>query len=309
MSYTLAEAAESYLRAKRRRLAASSYREYERVVGKLVADLGCGTEVADLEPPAGTETIERFMDDRWGAAPHAYNRNMSVVRGLFRHLIQRERMQRDPTAPIERARPERHARTTFDHDQTAAIMSAARGPRDRIALRLLLTYGLRKGALSGIQLVCFDRARRAVSFRTKGGRYHSVPIAGDALWLDLDELGGHAGDYLLHRRGNPREPMSPHGVHLWWYARLADAGVVESGVTSGQRMHKARHTAGQRVLDGTGNLKAAQRLLGHASIQTTGDVYTEWDSENLRGTMESLEEDEETCRSDSRETEAAPASG
>jgi site-specific recombinase XerC len=31
-------------------------------------------------------------------------------------------------------------------------------------------------------------------------------------------------------------------------------------------MHKARHTAGERVLDHTGNLKAAQRLLGHASF-------------------------------------------
>jgi site-specific recombinase XerC len=34
-------------------------------------------------------------------------------------------------------------------------------------------------------------------------------------------------------------------------------------------MHKARHTAGQRVLDHTGNLVAVKKLLGHASIQTT----------------------------------------
>lgn len=32
-------------------------------------------------------------------------------------------------------------------------------------------------------------------------------------------------------------------------------------------MHKTRHTAGQRVLDGSGNLKAVQKLLGHSSIQ------------------------------------------
>jgi Phage integrase family len=38
-------------------------------------------------------------------------------------------------------------------------------------------------------------------------------------------------------------------------------------------MHKARHTAGQRVLDASGNLKAVQELLGHFSIQTTGDIY------------------------------------
>jgi site-specific recombinase XerC len=50
-------------------------------------------------------------------------------------------------------------------------------------------------------------------------------------------------------------------------------------------MHKARHSAGQRVLNKTGNLKAAQQLLGHASIQTTGDVYTEWGIEQLAETM------------------------
>ena len=50
-------------------------------------------------------------------------------------------------------------------------------------------------------------------------------------------------------------------------------------------MHKARHTAGQRVLDATGNLKAVQKLLGHASIQTTGDVYADWDIDQLAATL------------------------
>jgi integrase len=54
---------------------------------------------------------------------------------------------------------------------------------------------------------------------------------------------------------------------------------------SGQRMHKARHTAGQRVLDATGNLKAVQKLLGHSSIQTTGDIYADWDIDQLAHTM------------------------
>jgi site-specific recombinase XerC len=50
-------------------------------------------------------------------------------------------------------------------------------------------------------------------------------------------------------------------------------------------MHKSRHTAGQRVFDATGNLKAVQKLLGHASIQTTGDIYADWDIDQLAATM------------------------
>lgn len=62
--------------------------------------------------------------------------------------------------------------------------------------------------------------------------------------------------------------MSGHAAHDWWYRCLATAGIVALGTTSGERMHESRHTAGQRVLDATGNLKAVQKLLGHASIQT-----------------------------------------
>jgi integrase len=35
----------------------------------------------------------------------------------------------------------------------------------------------------------------------------------------------------------------------------------------------------------TGNLKAVQKLLGHASTQTTADIYTDWDIEQLTETM------------------------
>ena len=56
--------------------------------------------------------------------------------------------------------------------------------------------------------------------------------------------------------------MGVHGLHYLSYGFLARAGVVAPGTTSGERMHKARHTAGKRVLDVPGNLKAVQKLLG-----------------------------------------------
>jgi integrase len=85
--------------------------------------------------------------------------------------------------------------------------------------------------------------------------------------------------------------MGVHGLHKWWYRCLERAGVVVKGQTSGERMHKARHTAGQRVLDHTrGNLKAVQKLLGHSSTSTTGDIYTDWDIDQLAETRGMLEE-------------------
>jgi integrase len=87
--------------------------------------------------------------------------------------------------------------------------------------------------------------------------------------------------------------MGVDGLHNWWYRCLERAGVVPQGVTQGERMHKARHTAGQRLLDGTkGNLKAVQKLLGHKSMQTTGDVYTDWDLYQLAYVLSALEVEE-----------------
>ena len=50
-------------------------------------------------------------------------------------------------------------------------------------------------------------------------------------------------------------------------------------------MHRTRYTAGQRMLDATGNLKAVQALLGHASISTTADTYTDWDMRQLEASL------------------------
>ncbi len=57
-------------------------------------------------------------------------------------------------------------------------------------------------------------------------------------------------------------------------------------------MHKARHTAGQRVLDATGNQKATRKLLGHSSISTTGDIPADWDIDQLADTMRAVLEGE-----------------
>jgi integrase len=191
-------------------------------------------------------------------------------------------------------------RTTFTVTDRDSILAAAQDPHDRVALRLLLDYGLRKSALRGVRLADFDRERQRLSFVTKNSRQQTVPLVDETLWGDLSLTDG---DYLLCRRKQvwrgyesdgssrfehkryPALPMGAHGLHDWWYARLADAGLVEPGTTSGQRMHKARHSAGQRVLDRTGNLKAVQKLLGHASISTTADIYVDWDIEQLAETM------------------------
>jgi integrase len=119
----------------------------------------------------------------------------------------------------------------------------------------------------------------------------------------LDAAHTHA-QRVLHTDGAGLPVDQDHGLHRWWYRCLERAGIVAKGATSGRKIHMARHTAGQTVLDKTGNLKAVQKLLGHSSITTTGDIYTDWDIEQLAETMrEVLEEGE------SESFPPAPAAG
>lgn len=305
-----------YLRAKHKRLTASSFRDYESCLDKFAryfADL----RIEDFEPPLGSERLEEFLHETWGhRQPRTYNKNLSIIGDLCEYFVKRGRLHGDPTLLIERARARQVYRTTFNSDQTRAIVASQVDLRDKLAVRLLLDFGLRKGALKAIQFQHFDHYQRRLTIFTKGQKVRTLPLPSPPFWHDLErhiqDVAAKPTDYLMCRQktipvGRPDaqghrvtdlrriadKAMGDHGLHRWWYACLARAGVVPAGTTSGERMHKARHTAGQRVLDATGNLKAVQKLLGHSSIATTGDVYADWDIDQLAVTMaDVLMEDE-----------------
>ena len=316
----LGQSAAGYLRVKRKRLTESSHRDYERGLDKL-ARYFPDLDVPDFEPPIGTQRVEEFLDVQYGAgSPRNYNKNLSILRDFFKYLVLRGELHGDPTLAVERARARGVYRTTFTPEQRRAIIAAAEERRDRIALRLLFDYALRKGTLRAVQFKHFDHQRRRLTTFAKGGKVRELPIPDPHFWMDLERLildweakpshylmastktipvgvpegGKRGGARRMEQRRFPDRALSDHGMHNWWYRCLAAAGVTEPGQTNGERMHKARHTAGQRLLDHTGNLKAVQKLLDHSTIQTTADIYTDWDVEQLTASLESMLDHEPT---------------
>ena len=299
--------AAAYLRHKRKRLTKGSYRKYESALHKL-AEHFAHLQVSDLEPPIGTTRLEEFMDKQWGpdrAKPRTYNSNLSVIKDFFRYLTMKGELRGDPTLAIDRAKARDPERTVFTTDQLRAIIAQQEDLRDRVVLRLMLTYALRKGSVRACQFKHFDHVRKTVTVFGKGETVRTLPIPDPAFWHDLERLildtEARPSHYLMPgRRGNrhgskllPETQISNHALHDWWYRCLVRAGLVEPGTTKGERMHKARHTAGQNLLDSTGNLKAVQKLLGHSSLITTADVYVDWDLERLTESLaEMLSEDD-----------------
>jgi integrase len=273
--------------------------------------------VEDFEPPAGSRRIEEFLDGRWGdGAPGTYNVCLAHVADFFKYWRKMGRLQGDPCLLIERARKRDVLRTVFTNDQHRGIIAGTADRRDRLALRLLLDFALRKGALRAIQFKHFDHERRQLTIFTKGEKVRNIPLPDKHLWMDLErhilDVQAQPSDFLMclvkpmpvgspdddgkrrtELRRFPKRAMSNTAMHRWWYRQLEHAGIVASGETHGERMHKARHTAGQRVLDRTGDLKLVQKLLGHASIQTTGDIYVDYDMAQFAARLaEALNEDE-----------------
>jgi integrase/recombinase XerC len=261
--------------------------------------------VEGFEAPVGTELLEEFLDREYGhLAARTYNKQRAIAKSFIDFWRARGRVHTDPFFPIESAKARGVEHDSFSGDQVRAILAENPDRRDRIALRLMLHYALRKGSLKGVRFRHFDHVRKRLTFSAKGGKVCHVPIRDSAFWHDLERLilDTEAKDdhYLLQsQRGNqhhseriPDRPMGSTAMHTWWYGCLQRAGVVAQGSTAGERPHKARHTAGQRLLDATGNLKAVQELLKHEHISTTADIYTDWDEDRLAASLELALEDE-----------------
>jgi integrase len=112
--------------------------------------------------------------------------------------------------------------------------------------------------------------------RVKGDRWHSFPLTPRmvAIIANRPKVGPRVFTYVCARpapkRGDrparikgERYPFSSEGWKRKWAKALKDAGITDF------RFHDLRHTAATRVTRATGNLKIAQKLLGHTAIATT----------------------------------------
>ena len=152
----------------------------------------------------------------------------------------------------------------------------ALGPDYGRLFRFMIATGDRaSGALLTWSQV--DRENRLARIRNKSrnGQQHwyTIPLTHAQLAI-LDECVGHHPVHVFtytaersrERACQGRAPAN-HGRRLQDALAPIRAGCLQS--LTGFRRHDTRHTAGTRYVRATGNLKGAQRLLGHARIETT----------------------------------------
>jgi integrase/recombinase XerC len=169
---------------------------------------------------------------------------------------------------------------------SSAVGAAALDARDHCIVELLYGCGLRVGELIGLDLHAsgeaagwIDAADASAQVLGKGSKRRSVPVGAAAL--------AALREWLLVRAqlAKPEEPalfVSRLGTRLTpgqLRGRLKRAA-LQAGLPTHVHPHMLRHSFASHLLQSSGDLRAVQELLGHASITST-QVYTKLDFGHL----------------------------
>ena len=284
--------------AVEKRLAARTVTLYGLDLEKLAA-FAAGADV----PLAA---VQNHQVRRWVAQMHAGGRSgrgialvLSGWRGFYAWLGRQGLIDANPVQDVRAPRQPRPLPKALGVDeavQLAEHVDEAGDPwldaRDAAMVELLYGSGLRVGELTGLDIAASAATLRAgrgwidldsaeVQVQGKGGKRRAVPLgrqAVDALrrWLALrDQTPGEgeaAQALFLGRRGTRLAAQS-----IWQRLRRRS---LQAGLATPVHPHMLRHSFASHVLQSSGDLRAVQELLGHASIGTT-QVYTRLDFQHL----------------------------
>ena len=239
-----------------------------------------------------------------GRSPRGIALILSGWRSFFRWAAQQELV---PFNPVEGVRgpkapkPLPKALGVDDAVHLASFQNADADPwieaRDAAMTELLYSCGLRVAELVGLDVRpdqntqsqgrgWIDLQAGDAHVQGKGSKRRIVPVgrkASEALqhWL-AQRSSALAGAAQVKAQSEPALFIGRRGERLTGqsvWARLKQRG-RQAGLASGVHPHVLRHSFASHMLQSSGDLRAVQELLGHASIATT-QVYTRLDFQHL----------------------------
>jgi integrase/recombinase XerC len=161
----------------------------------------------------------------------------------------------------------------------AAATDDALLARDRAMFELFYSSGLRLSELTGLDLNDVNLQSGEAQVTGKGSKTRIVPVGRQALdavqaWLPQRQplARDNTAALFISQRGTR---LTPRSVQL----RL-NRWILQAGLGQHVHPHMLRHAFATHVLQSSGDLRAVQEMLGHASISTT-QVYTHLDWQHL----------------------------
>lgn len=220
-----------------------------------------------------------------GMAPKTLARILSAWRGFFRYLARQGEVEANPCLGLRPPKGERKLPNALSVDQMARLLDAPADDvwaiRDLAMFELMYSSGLRRAELIGLNIGDIDLDAAQARVTGKGARTRVVPVGRQALaalrnWLPArarvlaPNIGGEP--LFVGRRG---ARISASGVHVALRAMAA-----RQQVDGHVHPHALRHAFASHVLQSSGDLRAVQEMLGHASLSST-QIYTHLDFQHL----------------------------
>lgn len=220
---------------------------------------------------------------RQGRSGRSIQRALSAVRGFCAWLVREGELRASPVGGVRAPKSPRRLPRVLDPDRLGALLDReALDPlelRDLAMLELAYSCGLRLAEMVSLDLVDLDLVERLVGVTGKGRKRRVVPVGRQACavlerWLEVrGGLAAGSQTALFVGRGGRR--LGPRAVQ----ARFRRWS-LRSGSGAELHPHLLRHCFASHLLESSGDLRAVQELLGHASIRST-QVYTHLDFQHL----------------------------
>ena len=283
---TAATAVAAYLAelAEQRRLSPHTLSNYRRDLVRLL-NLAGEMPLAELQ----VHHIRRFAAQLHGQglSGRSLARLLSAWRGFFNWLGRGDVVRANPCEGVRSPKSPKHLPNALSVDETARLLQpsddgdAVLLTRDTAMFELFYSSGLRLAELAALDCAALDSALNEGEVRVLGKRNKArlVPVgrkAREALaaWAALrDSLAGAEEPALFVSRRGGR--ISHRMIQL----RLAQLA-LQLGLPRHVHPHMLRHSFASHVLQSSGDLRAVQEMLGHASIAST-QVYTHLDFQHL----------------------------
>jgi integrase/recombinase XerC len=270
--------------AEQRRLSPHTVSNYRRDLVRLL-NLAGEMPLAELQ----VHHIRRFAAQLHGQglSGRSLARLLSAWRGFFNWLGRGDVVRANPCEGVRSPKSPKHLPNALSVDETSRLLQPTDDgdplllARDTAMFELFYSSGLRLAELAALDCVALDSALNEGEVRVLGKRNKArlVPVgrkAREALaaWAALrDSLAGAEEPALFVSRRGGR--ISHRMIQL----RLAQLA-LQLGLPRHVHPHMLRHSFASHVLQSSGDLRAVQEMLGHASIAST-QVYTHLDFQHL----------------------------
>jgi integrase/recombinase XerC len=265
--------------AARPRHTREAYLHDATVLARLAGDV----DLAALAAPQ----LRRFLATLHGRGlgGRSLARMLSSWRAFYRFAQDRDsRIVESPCAGLRPPRSPKNLPSALSPDEAVRLVAIddladPLALRDRALFELAYSSGLRLSELAGVDIDRLDLATGEVRVWGKGAKERIVPVGAAAIaairaWLAVrSTLPGVDAEAMFVGAGGRR--IAPRTIQR----RLA-AWALKQGLARHVHPHMLRHSFASHVLQSSGDLRAVQEMLGHASIAST-QVYTHLDFQAL----------------------------